>query len=77
MLDVFWAFEKQQIIDVYGNFHILIKDVSDKEAAAVSGRVDIDATSEYMEFDGTAMNARPVEIATAESVVMMYGSDSA
>lgn len=41
MLDVFLRFEKIQVIHDYGNYHLLVKDASDEEAAVISSRIDV------------------------------------
>jgi len=76
MMDIFWQFEKQQIINDYGSYHIIVKYVTDEQTAIISSRIDVDAASRYIEVDGAKMNGTPVEIATAdESIEKMFRSD--
>ena len=74
MLEVFWKFEKQQIINDFGSYHIIIKNVTDDEVTAVTGRIDIDTASRFMEFGGATMNGIPIEIATGECIDLIYSS---
>jgi len=64
MLDVFRQFEKQQIISDYGNYHIIVNNVTDEEAAAISGRIDVEEAARYIELSDAEMNGTQAEIAT-------------
>ncbi|MBU7006042.1 ABC transporter permease [Phosphitispora fastidiosa] len=42
MLDVFMRFEKIQVIHDFGNYHLLVKDADNEEAAAIRSRIDVE-----------------------------------
>ena len=69
MLDVFIRFEKQQIISDCGDYHIMIDDITDKESAAISGRIDVDAAIIFGQIDDAKMNGKEVVIATGDEAV--------
>ncbi len=46
MLDVFQQFEKLQTIYDHGNYHILIKDATEKEKGVISSRIDVKTSGE-------------------------------
>ena len=47
MLDALLQFEKIQVIHDYGNFHMAIKDATDEEMQAISGRIDVKNTGRW------------------------------
>lgn len=74
MLDVFWQFEKQQVINDYGSYHIIIKNIGDNDAKAVNSRVDVDAAEKFIEFSGAQINGRPVDIVNYECAYLATSS---
>lgn len=51
MLDVLLKFEKLQVINDYGNYHMYITDATDAEIGAVSGRADVKNTGTWIAFN--------------------------
>jgi len=47
MLDALLQFEKIQVIHDYGNYHIAVKDATDEEMQAISGRIDVKNTGRW------------------------------
>ncbi len=47
MLDALLQFEKIQVIHDYGNYHITVKDATDEEMQAISGRIDVKNTGRW------------------------------
>lgn len=66
MLDVFWRFEKQQIISDFGNYHVIINQMSSEEASAVSSRVDVEKAAKYMQIDDAKLNGQEAVIITGD-----------
>jgi putative ABC transport system permease protein len=51
MLDVAQQYEKMQVIHDYGNFHLSIKDATDKEISVIRNRVDVENCGRWMELE--------------------------
>ncbi|MGE4488147.1 MAG: ABC transporter permease, partial [Kiritimatiellales bacterium] len=56
MLDVFLRFEKIQVIHDYGNYHILVKNASQTEKDAITGRIDVNDTGTFFSFQDSNVN---------------------
>lgn len=69
MLDVFWAYEKQQVISDRGNFHIAVKNATEEEADSIASRIDVERAVRYCQLDDAALNGHPAVIATGDSEV--------
>ena len=67
MLDVFWTFEKQQVISDDGNYHITVRNVTEEEAASIASRIDVERAVRYCQFDDAALNGHSAVIATGDS----------
>lgn len=69
MMDVFWTYEKQQVISDYGNFHITVRNVTEEEAVSIESRIDVDQAVRYCQLDDAALNGHSAVIATGDSGV--------
>lgn len=69
MMDVFWTFEKQQTISDYGNYHIVVKNVTEEEASIIASRIDVERAVRYCQLDDAALNGHAAVIATGDSDV--------
>lgn len=69
MLDVFWTFEKQQTISDYGNYHIMVKNATEEEAASIAARIDVERAVRYCQLDDAVLNGHAAVIATGDSDV--------
>ncbi|WHH57860.1 ABC transporter permease [Petroclostridium sp. X23] len=56
MLDVFMRFEKLQVIHDYGNFHLAVKDASDKERTFIKNRIDVKNSGSWKAFEDANIN---------------------
>ena len=67
MLDVFWTFEKQQVISDDGNYHITVRNVTEEEAASIASRIDVERAVRYCQLDDAALNGHSAVIATGDN----------
>ena len=75
MLDVFWKFEKQQVIDVNGNYHIIVNQITDEETQTIKNRIDVAIAAKFLEFDAE-MNGNTVHVATVdENIEKLFTHD--
>ncbi|MPL97781.1 hypothetical protein SDC9_43976 [bioreactor metagenome] len=56
MLDVFLQFEKIQIINDFGNYHILIKNPTEAEKEAGRSRIDVENSGTWFSFKSGSIN---------------------
>ncbi|GED17706.1 ABC transporter permease [Aneurinibacillus migulanus] len=56
MLDVFLKFEKIQVIHDVGNYHLVLKDASDKERKAISSRIDVKHSGRWIDVGDGKVN---------------------
>ena len=66
MIDVFWTFEKQQTINDYGNYHILINNVTDHEAEAIANRIDVEQAVRYCQLENATLEGHAAVILTGD-----------
>ncbi|MDD4767764.1 MAG: ABC transporter permease [Desulfotomaculaceae bacterium] len=57
MLDVFMKFEKIQVINDYGNYHLLVNNATDEEKEAISSRIDVKNTGTLVSFKSGSINS--------------------
>lgn len=56
MLDAFLQFEKLQVIHDYGNYHMVVKEASDDEVAAIKSRIDVKNSGRWKELSPVSIN---------------------
>ncbi len=56
MLDVFLQFEKLQVIHDYGNYHLAVKDASDKEISYIKSRIDVQNSGSWKDLGYGTIN---------------------
>ncbi|MDP4108638.1 MAG: ABC transporter permease [Bacillota bacterium] len=66
MLDVLLKFEKIQVIHDYGNYHILVKNATEAEKKAVSGRIDVKNTGTLFSFRSGSINGDKCDILSVQ-----------
>lgn len=66
MLDFFLRFEKVQQLHEYGNFHILVKNVSDYEKQAIAGRIDVQNSGTWISFKGGNLCGKKCQLAALD-----------
>ncbi|AFS77850.1 ABC transporter permease protein [Gottschalkia acidurici 9a] len=59
MLDIFLRFERIQVINDVGNYHLLIKDASEEDISIISSRIDVQNSGTWLTFeDGSIENVK-------------------
>ncbi len=66
MLDTFLRFEKQQIISDCGNYHIMINQITNGEASAISSRIDVEKAVPYCQIDHAILSGQEAVIITGD-----------
>ncbi|TZE81896.1 ABC transporter permease [Calorimonas adulescens] len=66
MLDIFIRFEKIQLIHEYGNFHLGVKDATDKEKKAIANRIDVKNSGMWISFRNGNINGKECELAAVD-----------
>lgn len=69
MMDVFWKFEKQQVISDDGDYHITVRNATGEEADSIASRIDVARAVRYCQLDNAALNGHSAVIATGDSDV--------
>jgi putative ABC transport system permease protein len=66
MLDAFQQFEKTQIIHDTGNYHLALKDPTDREMQIIDGRIDIQNTGIWISFKRGSLEEKTCSIGALE-----------
>ncbi|WP_438490901.1 ABC transporter permease [Paenibacillus sp. IHBB 3054] len=69
MLDVFQKFEKMQMIHDYGNYHISIKDATEKERVVISSRIDVKTSGEWIFLKNGSLNGKTCRMDAIEESI--------
>lgn len=56
MLDVFLQFEKMQVINDIGNYHVLLQDPLEKEMQSISSRIDVQNAGRWIDYGKGSIN---------------------
>lgn len=62
MLDVFLKFEKAQIINDKGNYHLLVNNASNKERKAISSRIDVENSGRWIALNDSKINGMKIRL---------------
>ncbi|RPJ48857.1 MAG: ABC transporter permease, partial [Chloroflexi bacterium] len=66
MMDVFQRTVKIQTINETGNYHLMVKDVTAEEKAAIRSRVDVQNAGEWIAFEAGQINGENCQLAALE-----------
>jgi putative ABC transport system permease protein len=66
MMDVLLRFEKQQVIHDYGNYHLAVKDVSDREIPFITSRIDVQNSGRWKDLGDGAANGIPCRLGSID-----------
>ncbi len=69
MMDIFWKFEKQQIISDYGNYHIILNDMTQEQADMAAGRIDVEQAVPYLQLDDAKLNSSSAAVITGDEAI--------
>ncbi|TYP54213.1 ABC transporter permease [Thermosediminibacter litoriperuensis] len=56
MLDVFLEFQKVQVIQDFGNYHIVVKEVTEEEIQIIGSRVDVQNAGRWIDLEEGTIN---------------------
>ncbi|NLK52521.1 MAG: FtsX-like permease family protein [Syntrophomonadaceae bacterium] len=62
MLDVFFQFEKIQVIHDYGNYHIAVLDASEQETQTINSRIDVQNSGTWRTLGSARLNGVTCEL---------------
>ena len=66
MLDVFLQFQKQQIIQDYGNYHLAVADASEEETANIQNRIDVQNAGKWKSLGEGMVNGTACQLAALD-----------
>ncbi|MGQ9675848.1 MAG: ABC transporter permease [Chloroflexota bacterium] len=62
MLDALLQFEKTQVIHDVGNYHLVVKDATDREMQAIDSRIDVQNAGVWVSFKNGRLNERACQL---------------
>lgn len=66
MLDFFQQFEKIQQIHEYGNYHLLVKNVTDEEKQVISGRIDVKNSGTWISLRNGTLSGKECRLSALD-----------